>query len=155
MSQEYPWNPDREGFGHAALHPEHWHLLRHQRRRNRVKYCRRCGSARQTARAVAIAARVTSATVRAMWPSSPGESRALEIHPAYADAHYNLTDTLEQEGRFSEARRHWKEYLRPSPRTGWTVGRLREAAVGLLGDLTYPSGPLNSGTRHPLQICIS
>jgi tetratricopeptide (TPR) repeat protein len=45
--------------------------------------------------------------------------RALELQPTYADAHYNLADALELSERFSEARRHWKEYLRHEPAGAW------------------------------------
>jgi tetratricopeptide (TPR) repeat protein len=45
--------------------------------------------------------------------------RALALQPAYADAHYNLADALEQLERFSEARRHWKEYLRHEQAGDW------------------------------------
>jgi len=45
--------------------------------------------------------------------------RALEIHSTYADAHYNLADALEQLDQFSQARRHWKEYLKHEPMGEW------------------------------------
>jgi tetratricopeptide (TPR) repeat protein len=45
--------------------------------------------------------------------------QALAIQPAYADAHYNLAEVLEQRERFSEARRHWKEYLRHEQVGAW------------------------------------
>jgi len=45
--------------------------------------------------------------------------QALAARPDYADAHYNLADLLQSVHRFSEARRHWKEYLRLEPMGEW------------------------------------
>lgn len=45
--------------------------------------------------------------------------QALDVCPQYADPHYNLAEALETSGRFSEARRHWKEYLRLEPIGPW------------------------------------
>ena len=41
--------------------------------------------------------------------------RALALNPHYADAHYNLADTLEDLGRLPEAREHWLTYLELEP----------------------------------------
>ena len=45
--------------------------------------------------------------------------RALKVHPNYAEAHYNLADTLEDAGRFAQARSHWQAYLRLEPSGLW------------------------------------
>jgi tetratricopeptide (TPR) repeat protein len=45
--------------------------------------------------------------------------RALQIDPEYSDAHFNLADAMEQVGRFSEARRHWKKLVRLEPVGEW------------------------------------
>ncbi len=53
---------------------------------------------------------------------------ALAIQPSFADAHYNLADALEQADRFSEARRHWKEYLRLEQTGEWAEYARRRLA---------------------------
>jgi tetratricopeptide (TPR) repeat protein len=45
--------------------------------------------------------------------------RALRLNPRYADAHYNVADTLEDLGRIDEAREHWLEYLELEPHGAW------------------------------------
>lgn len=45
--------------------------------------------------------------------------RALRLNPRYADAHYNVADTLEDLGRIDEAREHWLEYLDLEPHGAW------------------------------------
>jgi tetratricopeptide (TPR) repeat protein len=45
--------------------------------------------------------------------------RAVTLAPDYGDAHYNLADALQQVERFSEARIHWKAFLRVSPSGEW------------------------------------
>ena len=45
--------------------------------------------------------------------------RALRLNPRYADAHYNVADTLEDLGRIEEARDHWLEYLELEPHGAW------------------------------------
>ena len=41
--------------------------------------------------------------------------KALEISPAYPEAHYNLGDALYSQGRMAEALVHWREVLRSEP----------------------------------------
>ncbi len=56
--------------------------------------------------------------------------RALALNPRYADAHYNLADTLEDLDRLAEAREHWLTYLELEPRGAWAEHareRLRES----------------------------
>jgi tetratricopeptide (TPR) repeat protein len=38
--------------------------------------------------------------------------RALKALPDYPDAHFNLANTLHQQGRFYEAAHHYKETMR-------------------------------------------
>ena len=47
--------------------------------------------------------------------------QALAIAANYADAHYGLADSLQAVDRFSEARQHWKEYLRLEPMGEWAM----------------------------------
>jgi len=56
--------------------------------------------------------------------------QAVAARPGYADAHYNLADTLQSLHRFSEARRHWKEYLRLEPQGEWARYARRCLNVG-------------------------
>ena len=45
--------------------------------------------------------------------------KALALSPEYADARFNLADLLEEIGRESDARPHWKAYLRNDRQTPW------------------------------------
>lgn len=45
--------------------------------------------------------------------------RAVEVSPDFPDVHYNLADALHAVHRFSEARVHWKQYLRLEPAGEW------------------------------------
>ena len=44
---------------------------------------------------------------------------ALAIAPEYADAHYNLAETLAGNGDLAGARRHWTAYLDQDPSSSW------------------------------------
>ena len=46
-------------------------------------------------------------------------SRALEIVPHYADAHYNLAEALAVVGDLARAREHWRAYLTFDPNSRW------------------------------------
>lgn len=46
---------------------------------------------------------------------------ALTLEPGYADAHYNLADTLEQIGWTTEAREHWAAYLNHEQKGPWAA----------------------------------
>jgi Flp pilus assembly protein TadD len=46
-------------------------------------------------------------------------SRALELVPHYADAHYNLAEALAVAGDLDGARRHWRAYLTFDPNSRW------------------------------------
>ena len=48
-------------------------------------------------------------------PSIRAYRRALTLVPEYADAHFNLAETLHQLERLREAREHWAAYLKQSP----------------------------------------
>ena len=69
-------------------------------------------------------------------------TQALKSNPAYADAHYNLADLLEQSSRFSEARRHWKEYLKLEQ---FGLGRLRPPPFGPASMTGLFGGKLTAG----------
>jgi tetratricopeptide (TPR) repeat protein len=45
--------------------------------------------------------------------------RAIALSPSYADARYNLADTLDQSGRANEALPHWRAYARLDPTSRW------------------------------------
>lgn len=45
---------------------------------------------------------------------------AKAIDLSYADAHYNLADLLEKQGRSSEAQEHWQAYVRCDPKGPWS-----------------------------------
>jgi tetratricopeptide (TPR) repeat protein len=45
--------------------------------------------------------------------------KALAAMPTYADAHYNLAETLCSMGRDFEARRHWRAFLQYGPPGDW------------------------------------
>ncbi len=47
-------------------------------------------------------------------------ARALEADPTLADAHFHLALTLEAQGRWSEARPHWRSYLEFEPDGEWS-----------------------------------
>ncbi len=55
-------------------------------------------------------------------------TRAIEIAPEYGDAHFNLGETLWGEGRFEEARVHYRFYLRQDPTSPW-ARQIRERLV--------------------------
>lgn len=56
---------------------------------------------------------------------------ALAGYPDYADAHYHLARTLTRLERTDEAREHWREFLRLSPRSPWAEEA--EQALGETG----------------------
>jgi tetratricopeptide (TPR) repeat protein len=47
--------------------------------------------------------------------------RALALEPGYADAHYNLAESLAQAGQSAQAREHWRAYLRLAPHDPWCL----------------------------------
>ena len=47
--------------------------------------------------------------------------RAIEIVPAYADAHYNLALAYERQGERRRALRHWMTYVRLDPVGPWAA----------------------------------
>ncbi len=44
---------------------------------------------------------------------------ALELHADYSDVHLHLAETLEELGRYGEARTHWANFLRLTPNSPW------------------------------------
>ncbi|TMQ31886.1 MAG: tetratricopeptide repeat protein [Planctomycetota bacterium] len=46
--------------------------------------------------------------------------KALELDPDYGDAHYNLADVLDSQGRKEQAAEHWRSYLRQQPVGPWS-----------------------------------
>ena len=61
--------------------------------------------------------------------------RALELNPAYADAHFNLALLAERSGEPLKAVVHWKTYLKLDASSNWAdiarrqLARLRQATV--------------------------
>jgi predicted TPR repeat methyltransferase len=61
--------------------------------------------------------------------------RALQLNPAFADAHFNLALLAERSGEPLKAVSHWKTYLKLDPSGQWAeiarrqLERLRQATV--------------------------
>jgi tetratricopeptide (TPR) repeat protein len=64
---------------------------------------------------------------------------ALQIHPSYADVHYNVALLYQSIGQPLKAVRHWKLYLKLDPSSSWATIARRE--LGKLKDSTIVRGP--------------